>query len=87
VDAKSISNKASLSPALKKGQIWKAKDAYIQIMDLGKRLIDYKMLSELGQMRRTQTTAHQTLEAYLKANGAHLVKRAGPGILLKRSGS
>jgi hypothetical protein len=76
VDTKSTPNRRKVSPALEKGQLWKAKDAYIQIMNLGKRLIDYRMIRELGQARRTQTTSFETLENYLKANSAQLVKNA-----------
>jgi len=68
-----ITNRRKFSPALQKGQLWRTKDAHIQIVNLGKRLIDYKMLSELGQVRRTQTTALETLEDYLKTNRARLV--------------
>ena len=62
------------SPALAKGQRWKTKDAYIEIVQLGKTLIDYKLLRELGQRRRTQTTTFKSMEDYLKANEARLVK-------------
>ena len=37
-------------------------------------LIDYKLLRELGQRRRTQTTTFKTMEDYLKANGGRLMK-------------
>jgi hypothetical protein len=62
------------SPALAEGQRWKTKDAYIEIIQLGKTLIDYKLLRELGQRRRTQTTTFKSMEDYLKANEARLVK-------------
>ena len=62
------------SPALAKGQRWKTKDAYIEIVQLGKTLIDYKLLRELGQTRRTQITTFKSMEDYLKANEAQLVK-------------
>ena len=62
------------TPALAKGQRWKTKDAYIEIVQLGKTLIDYRLLRELGQRRRTQTTTFKSMEDYLKANGAMVVK-------------
>ena len=62
------------APGLAKGQCWRTKDAYIDIVQLGKTLIDYKLLRELGQRRRTQTTTFKSMEEYLKANGAKLVK-------------
>ena len=61
------------SPALAKGQRWKTKDVYIEIVQLGKTLIDYKLLRELGQKRRTQTTTFKSMENYLKTNEANLV--------------
>jgi hypothetical protein len=61
---------------LAQGQQWKTKDAYIEIIDLGKRLIHYRLVRQLGQMRRTQTSGIDTMEAYLKANAAKLVKGA-----------
>jgi hypothetical protein len=62
------------SPSLAKGQLWKTDQAYIQIVELGKKLIDYRMMRELGQMRRTQTTTCDTMEAYLRTNEGRLVK-------------
>jgi hypothetical protein len=61
-------------PPLAKGQLWKINDAYIQIVELGKRLIQYKMLRQQGQRAvRTQMTGIDELAAYLKANAARLV--------------
>ena len=62
------------SPALAKGQRWKTKDVYIEIVQLGKTLIDYKLLRELGQRRRTQTTTFKSMEDYLKTKEARLMK-------------
>ncbi len=61
-------------PALANGQVWKTENAYIQIVELGKRLIDYRMMRQLGQSRRTQTSSIETMENYLKTNEARLVK-------------
>ena len=66
------SNKAF--PALARGQLWKTENAYIQIVDLGKRLIDYRMMRQLGQSRRTQTSTIEMMEKYLKSNEARLMK-------------
>jgi hypothetical protein len=74
-----MKTKANAKPVLKplaQGQRWKTKDAYIEIIDLGKRLIHYRMVRQLGQMRRTQTSGIDTMEAYLQANEAKLVKGA-----------
>ena len=62
------------SPALAKGQRWKTKDAYIEIVQLGKTLIDYKLLRDLRQKRRTQTTTFKSMEDYLNTNEASLMK-------------
>ena len=64
----------TFSPALAKGQRWKTKSVYIEIVQLGKTLIDYKLLRELGQSRRTQTTTFKTMEHYLTTNEARLMK-------------
>lgn len=64
------------SPALAKGQLWQTKQSYIQITDIGKSLVDYRMMRKLGQMRRTQTTVHATMEYYLKTNKARLIEDA-----------
>ena len=68
------SNTKKSLPALASGQLWKTENAYIQIVDLGKRLIDYRMMRQLGQSRRTQTSSIETMENYLKTNEARLVK-------------
>ena len=67
-------NRKKSLPALAIGQLWKTENAYIQIVELGKRLIDYRMMRELGQARRTQTSSIETMEHYLKTNEARLVK-------------
>ena len=65
------------SRVLEKGQLWKMKDAYIQIVELGKRLIHYKMMKELGQMRvKTQMSGIESMGLYLKNNRARLVSKA-----------
>jgi hypothetical protein len=62
-----------LLPALEKGQLWKTDTGYIQIWHIGKRLMEYKMMKQLGQKAvRTQTTAIETLSAYLKIHKAVL---------------
>ena len=67
-------NRKKSLPALANGQLWKTENAYIQIVELGKRLIDYRMMRQLGQARRTQTSSIETMEKYLKTNEARLVK-------------
>ena len=67
-------NRKKALPALANGQVWKTENAYIQIVELGKRLIDYRMMRQLGQSRRTQTSSIETMENYLRNNEARLVK-------------
>ena len=60
--------------ALAKGQLWKLDNAYIQIVELGKILIHYKMMKQLGQMQvRTRMSTIDTMGTYLKSNRARLV--------------
>lgn len=60
---------------LAKGQLWKLKHAYIQIVDLGKRLLHYKMLTFPGQKGvRTQMSGVDVMWGYLRSRQARLVK-------------
>ena len=61
-------------PALAKGQLWRTETTHIQIVDLGKMLVHYKMLRDLRQMRRTQMSRIDSMLAYLKTNRAQLVE-------------
>jgi len=62
---------------LAKGQVWKTENAYIQIVELGKRLIQYKMMKQQGQKAvKTQMAGIESLESYLKTNAAKLVSSA-----------
>jgi hypothetical protein len=61
-------------PALGKGQLWKTDNGYIQIYQVGKQLVDYKMMKRPGaQAVRTQATTIDTLQEYLKTHKAVLV--------------
>src|SRR3974377_988552 len=42
ITVKIKANRKKALPALANGQLWKTEDAYIQIVELGKRLIDYR---------------------------------------------
>ena len=77
-DLTHMKNKRKKSEAeLAKGQVWKTGDAYLQIMDRGKRLISYKMMKERGQRAvRTQMSGIGDVESFLKANEAELVESA-----------
>ena len=59
------------------GQVWRAGDAYLQIMDRGKRLISYKIMKERGKRAvMTQMSGITAVEEYLKANDAELIETA-----------
>ena len=67
------------SQALAKGQLWKMENTYIQIVELGKILIHYKMMKELrGLGVKTRMSTLETMGSYLKTNRARLVTRGAP---------
>jgi hypothetical protein len=70
----STKRKNAVAP-LAKGQLWRTEKAYVQIVEMGKRLIHYKMPRELGQRAvKTHTVGIETLASYLKSNRARLVE-------------
>jgi hypothetical protein len=70
-------NRKKSEAELAKGQVWRTAEAYLQIMDRGKRLISYKMMKERGQRAvRTQMSGIRAVEAYLNANEAELIETA-----------
>jgi hypothetical protein len=69
-------NRKKSSPALAKGQLWQTEHGHIRIVELGKLLVHYKMLRDLRQMRKTQMSRIDSMEVYLKTNGAQLVENS-----------
>jgi len=66
-------------PTLAKGQLWKMKHAYVQIVDLGKRIIHFRMMERLGEADvRIQMSPMHTLYGYLQARQARLVRTESP---------
>src|SRR6476620_9592054 len=62
------------SEALLKGQIWKAKETYVQIVDAGKTLIHYTMSPKPRQRGlRVHMATRETVQDFLKSNRAKLV--------------
>lgn len=62
---------------LAKGQLWQARHLYVYIVDLGKRLIHFKLMDHpKDTWARTQISAVETLWRYLHSRHAKLVKRA-----------
>ena len=67
--------KKGKSTSLAKDQLWKVKDEYLQIVDLGKTLIHYKISAGLKQRGvPVRMTAIDTVEKYLKTHQAVLVR-------------
>lgn len=59
---------------LAKGQLWKLNHLYIQIVELGKRLIHYRMLNDLKESgARVKTSSVEVLWRYLQSRHAQLV--------------
>lgn len=61
--------------ALAKGQLWKLEDSLIQIVAIGKSLTHYKRFNNPNQKGvPTKLERTQTVETYLKAKGATLIR-------------
>ena len=59
---------------LEAGQLWKIEHGYIYIVELGKRLIHYKMLRQPNQKAvTTRMIGIEALLNYLRQNEAQLV--------------
>jgi len=66
--------KSSSPPTLVKGQIWRYKDSYVQIVDAGKTLIHYTMSPKPRQRGlRVQMATRETVLDFLKSNRAKLL--------------
>jgi len=62
-------------PTLAKGQLWKLKHAYIHIVELGDRLLSYRMLDFLGQDGvRPKHSDIDVMWRYLTSRRARLVE-------------
>ena len=69
-------NKTPTAPLVEK-QFWKIGDRYLQVYELGKMLVHYKIMKEPGKRgARTQSTTIVTLVEYLKSHSAVLVNGA-----------
>lgn len=59
---------------LEKGQLWKVEHGYVYIVELGKRLIHYKMLRHPGQNAvMTRLVGIDVLAVFLRHTQAELV--------------
>ena len=62
---------------LEKGQIWKMGETYLQILDTGKRLLQYKLTKKLQQRGlRNHMASVATVQAFLKSNRAELLAKS-----------
>jgi hypothetical protein len=63
-------------PALAKGQLWKLSHAYIEIVELGKRLLQYRMMTRPDERgARTLMSGVDTMWGYLRSRHAKLVEK------------
>jgi hypothetical protein len=61
---------------LEKGQIWKMGETYLQISDIGKRLLQYRLTKKLQQRGlRNHMASMATVQAFLKSNRAELLAK------------
>jgi hypothetical protein len=65
-----------LSPVpLAKGQLWKMDDRHIEIMEVGKTLTHYRLFQSQKRVP-ISLGGIAAVQAYLKTNGAKLVRKA-----------
>ena len=63
--------KSAPTVTLVKGQVWKVKEMYVQIVDAGKTLIHYTMSAKPRQRGlRVHMATRETVLAFLKSNQA-----------------
>ena len=61
---------------LEKGQIWKMGETYLQISEIGKRLVHYKLTKKLPQRGLpSQMASSLTVQAFLKSHRAELLAK------------
>jgi hypothetical protein len=67
----------TISPRLESGQLWKLEHGYLYIVELGKRLIHYKILRQPDQRAAiTRLIRIEALLTFLAQNGAEVVGSA-----------
>lgn len=74
---KKITIKKPVSLALAKGQLWKMDDKHIEIMEVGKTLTHYRLFQNQKRVP-ISLGGIAAVQAYLKTNGAKLVRKAAP---------
>jgi hypothetical protein len=73
---KRITKKPSPVP-LAKGQLWKMDDKHIEIMEVGKTLTHYRLFQSQKRVP-ISLGGIAAVQAYLKTNGAILVRKPAP---------
>lgn len=74
---KRVPAKKPASLALAKGQLWKMDDKHIEIMEVGKTLTHYRLFQNQKRVP-ISLGGIAAVQAYLKTNGAKLVRKAAP---------
>jgi hypothetical protein len=70
----SRTQRTSVPQPLAPGQLWKMKHAYVQIVELGKSLVSYRMMKSRGETWvRAKKSEIETLWGYLQSRQAELV--------------
>ncbi|MEY2427308.1 MAG: hypothetical protein QOJ40_193, partial [Verrucomicrobiota bacterium] len=62
------------TPVLERGQLWKMKKMLVRIVDPGTRLVHYRLLRQMGRVRRIRSIALDRMCLFLKTHRARLIK-------------
>ena len=77
ITEKIMKAKKPAPPPLAKGQLWKMDDKHIEIMEVGKTLTHYRLFQSQKRVP-ISLGGIAAVQAYLKTNGAKLVRKAPP---------
>jgi hypothetical protein len=77
ITAKNMKAKKPSPVPLAKGQLWKMEDKHIEIMEVGKTLTHYRLFQNQKRVP-ISLGGIAAVQAYLKTNGAILVRKASP---------
>jgi hypothetical protein len=75
--ARTENSKAVPMVPLAKGQLWKMEDKHIEIMEVGKTLTHYRLFQSQKRVP-ISLGGIAAVQAYLRSNGAVLVRKAAP---------
>jgi hypothetical protein len=74
---KIMKSKKVTSVPLAKGQLWRMEDKHIEIMEVGKTLTHYRLFQSQKRVP-ISLGGIAAVQAYLKTNGAKLIRKAAP---------